>query len=85
MPKMDEITKQVFSIEEKKVSTLIVAFIFFSGLGGYQVIKEGDIPPNLVNVLLGLITAIGAVNAVDKWVNRGKANEEQGGDTNETG
>jgi len=48
------------------------------GLGGYIAIKNGDIPPNIVNVLLGLITAIASVNAVDRWANRGK---EQGVDT----
>jgi len=58
--------------------TLILAFIFLVGLGGYIAIKNGDIPPNIVNVLLGLITAIASVNAVDRWANRGK---EQGVDT----
>lgn len=77
MPRMDETTRNFFSLEEKKVSTLIIVFLFLSGIGAYTVIKSGDIPPNLVNVLLGLITAIGAVNAVDSWVSRGGSNNDE--------
>lgn len=72
MPRMDEMTRNIFSIEEKRVSTLIVAFLFFCGIAAYLAIESGDIPPNLVNVLLGLITAIAGVNAVDSWVNKGR-------------
>lgn len=77
MPRMDEVTRNVFSIEEKKVSTLIVAFLFFCGIAAYLAIESGDIPPNLVNVLLGLITAIAGVNAVDSWVNRGRRSDNE--------
>ena len=73
MSKMDEATRQLFSIQEKKVSTLIVAFLFFCGLGAYPIIlgRSDDLPINLVSVLIALITAIAGVNAVDSWANRG--------------
>ena len=70
---MDEVTRAIFSIQEKKVSTLIVAFLFFCGLGAYPIIlgRSDDLPINLVSVLIALITAIAGVNAVDSWANRG--------------
>ena len=72
MPRMDEVTRQVFSIQEKKVSTLIVAFLFFCGLGVYLAMTGDtrDLPPNLVTVLIALIGAIAGVNAVDRWASR---------------
>ena len=73
MTRMDEVTRQLFSIQEKTVSTLIVAFLFFCGLGAYPIIlgRSDDLPINLVSVLIALITAIAGVNAVDSWANRG--------------
>lgn len=70
---MDEVTRAIFSIQEKKVSTLIVAFLFFCGLGAYPIIlgRSDDLPINLVSVLIALITAIAGVNAVGSWANRG--------------
>ena len=79
MAKMDEVTRQLFSIQEKKVSTLIVAFLFFCGLGAYPIIlgRSDDLPINLVSVLIALITAIAGVNAVDSWANRGGREHDQ--------
>ena len=70
---MDEATRQLFSIQEKKVSTLIVAFLFFCGLGVWLAMtgEARDLPPNLVTVLIALIGAIAGVNAVDSWTSRG--------------
>lgn len=78
MARMDEITRHVFSIQEKKVSTLILAFLFFCGLGAYLAItsESRDLPPNLVSVIIALVTAIAGVNAVDSWANRGSKNNE---------
>ena len=71
--KMDELTKAFFSLQEKKVSTLIVAFLFFCGLGVYLALtgETRDLPPNVVSVIIALITAIAGVNAVDRWASRG--------------
>lgn len=73
MSKMDEATRQLFSIQEKKVSTLILAFLFFCGLGVYLAMtgETRDLPPNLVTVIIALITAIAGVNAVDSWASKG--------------
>lgn len=79
MSKMDEATRQLFSIQEKKVSTLILAFLFFCGLGVYLALtgENRDLPPNLVTVLIALIGAIAGVNAVDSWANRGGREHDQ--------
>ena len=78
MPNLDETTKNFFSIQEKKISTLIIAFLFFCGLGAYLAItgEARDLPPNLVNVIIALITAIAGVNAVDSWAQRSNRNED---------
>jgi hypothetical protein len=70
--------KDFFSIQEKKVSTLIVAFLFFCGLGAYLAItgETRDLPPNLVNVIIALITAIAGVNAVESWASKGGGDSE---------
>jgi len=69
--------KEFFSIQEKKISTLIVAFLFFCVLGTYLAItgETRDMPPNLVSVIIALITAIAGVNAVDSWANGKKRND----------
>ena len=70
---MDEFTRAIFSIQEKKVSTLILAFLFFCALGVWLALtgETRDLPPNLVTVIIALIGAIAGVNAVDSWANRG--------------
>lgn len=86
MPKIDEFAKEMFSLQEKKVSTLIVAFLFFCGLGAYLAVtgEQRDIPPNLVNVILALVTAIAGVNAFESWVGMRNSNEKRS-DSSETG
>lgn len=76
---MNEVTKQFFSLQEKKVSTLIVAFLFFCGLGAYPIItgKADDLPPNVVSVIIALVTAIAGVNAVDSWASKGVTRGEK--------
>lgn len=82
MPNLDETTKNFFSIQEKKISTLIIAFLFFCGLGAYLAItgETRDLPPNMVSVIIALITAIAGVNAVDSWAQRSAKNEDHRND-----
>ena len=76
---MDEFTRAIFSIQEKKVSTLILAFLFFCALGVWLALtgETRDLPPNLVTVIIALIGAIAGVNAVDSWANRGGREHDQ--------
>lgn len=52
------------SIDETNKSTLIMAFLVAFIIAMYCVVTRGDIPPNMLTFLLGLVTAIGAVNGV---------------------
>lgn len=71
MAMLDEL-KHVVGIQEKKVSTLILGFIFFSILGAYLAITDEsrDIPSNIVAIIQALILAIAGINAADIWFNR---------------
>jgi hypothetical protein len=70
--------RQFLSIQERKISTLIVGFLFFCGLGAYLAItgEVRDLPDNLVSVIIALITAIAGVNAVDSLTRNGKEIDE---------
>jgi len=75
--KLNEGTRQFLSIQERKISTLIVGFLFFCGLGAYLAVTSEirDLPANLVSVIIALITAIAGVNAVDSLARNGKREE----------
>lgn len=70
MSKLDDFSKEAFSLQEKKVSTIIIVFIAFSVIGGYLAIKSGDIPQNIATLLGSMALIIGGVNAVDSFVNK---------------
>jgi len=63
------------SIDESRKSTLIITFLVAFIIAMYCVLARGDIPSNMLNFLLGLITVIGAVNGAN-LVTKNKA---QGG------
>lgn len=71
MPKLDELSREAFSLQEKKISTIIIVFVSFSVIGGYLAIKTGDIPPNIATLLGSMALIIGGVNAVDSWASKG--------------
>jgi len=61
------LAQQLLSIQERKISSLIVTLFGLTILGAYFAItgETHDLPPNLVSVLIALITAIAGVNAVE--------------------
>jgi hypothetical protein len=63
--------RQLLSIQERKISALIVTLFGLTGLGGYLALtsEARDLPGNLVSVLVALITAIAGVNAVEYLAN----------------
>jgi uncharacterized membrane protein YfcA len=61
-----EFLKDGLSIEETKVSSLILIFVFTIGLATYMVLTQGDVPLNLTEIIKILIFAIAGVNVADK-------------------
>lgn len=68
LQKMFPYLKDGFSIDETKVSVFIITFVITFGLIIYSFFVFGDIPPNLLNFAIGLITAITGINVVAKAV-----------------
>jgi hypothetical protein len=68
--------KRIFSIDEMKASVLVLSFLVALGIGLYEVIRHGDLPPNLTNVVIFLGASIAGVNAVGYFgsmvVNKGQ-------------
>lgn len=54
------------SLDETRISILIIFFIIFSGFGIYQYHINKDITENLLNIILALIYCIAGVNGVGK-------------------
>lgn len=55
---------RAISLDEMKISSIVVAFLIFSGFAVYSLITKGDIPSNLLSLLELMIGVIGGVNAV---------------------
>lgn len=59
---MKDYLKSLFSVDEKKVSTVVLILIIFSLLGAYLTFKNGDLPNNLTNFLMFNIATVLGVN-----------------------
>ncbi|MGL5676855.1 MAG: hypothetical protein ACRDDX_10610 [Cellulosilyticaceae bacterium] len=59
--------KDTFSINEYKVSALILCLLTCMAFGGYNYIVHGDVTDNLTNIILALITAVAGVNIADRF------------------
>ncbi|MNP24502.1 hypothetical protein D3C76_1172660 [compost metagenome] len=62
--------KDGLSIDEGRVSILIALLLIFSGFAGYTIFKNGDVPSNVVQIIIALITAVAGVNIADSFANR---------------
>jgi hypothetical protein len=54
--------KDGLSINEARISALVLGFFVAIGIGGYQVVTDGDISNNVLTLLGYLIMAIAGVN-----------------------
>ena len=61
--------KGLFSLEERKASTVMMAFIFFCGVGAYMIKINGDIPSNITTILLTFGGIVGGVNSLPNIAN----------------
>lgn len=56
------------SVDETKVSILMLGFLFTLGVALWQTIYEGDISINLLTLLSYEIMAVAGINVADKMV-----------------
>lgn len=64
------------SIEETRVSSLILALFFCLGLGAYSLFCYGDFPVNVTELLKILILSVAGVNVADR-INLGIKEKEK--------
>jgi hypothetical protein len=57
--------KDGLSINETKVSSLVITFLIAFASSTYFAFVRGDVPSNYLTMTLGLITALGTVNGLD--------------------
>lgn len=72
-----------FSIDESKKSVVIIVFLLFSGIGGYNAIYNGDISNNMTTIILtlgGIIFGVNSIGNIVKGVNSKKQIESDEGD-----
>lgn len=59
-----------FSIDESRVSVLLIILLAFSACGIYLAIMDRDVPSNMVQVIMGLAAAVAGVNIAESFANR---------------
>ena len=62
---MREFLKEMFSMQEKRISTLIVCLLAFISLAFWMYIAREDIPETLLLIIQSLIYIIGGVNGLN--------------------
>jgi hypothetical protein len=73
---MKNFIKNGLSLDEFKVSSLIIALLVFSGVGIYAFFKNGDIPPNFMSILTTIVVTVGGVNAAKLFTNSFSSKDE---------
>lgn len=61
---MKDFFKHGLSLDEFKVSSLIIIFIILSGIAVYSYLTHGDVSANFVNLLNTNAVTVGGVNAL---------------------
>lgn len=69
--------QQSFSIDETKLSSLIICLFSCMLFGGYNYIMIGDITTNLTSVITALIYSIAGVNITNSVMNYFENNRQQ--------
>jgi purine-cytosine permease-like protein len=68
--------KDGLSVDETKISTILLTFVITLGFGLYKVISSGDIPENLLALLGYQIVAITGINVADKFTGKNKKEDQ---------
>lgn len=67
--------QHVLSVDELKVSALILCLLALTGVAGYECIYAGDISANLKDLLEVIVAAITGINVIGRGFSRGVKNE----------
>jgi purine-cytosine permease-like protein len=59
--------KDGLSVNETKVSALIISFLITLGFAMWQVVKFGEISDNVLSLLSYLIMAVAGINITEKF------------------
>lgn len=70
MNKSKKFIKEVIAIDETKTSLIMVMMVISFIVGMWQVISQGDISGNLLQLLFMLIGAVTGINAVNKFTSK---------------
>jgi len=77
---MKEFLKSMFSVDERRVSTLIICLLISIVFMMVIYIKNGDITNNLKDIIITLIFCVAGINGVDIFkdiINRSNNNEKK--------
>lgn len=66
---MKDLIKGIFSLEERRFSTLMFSYIAFSTVGIYLLVKTGSMPSPLSYVIISIAGLIAGVNVVPSIMN----------------
>lgn len=78
--KTDSFWRDGLSIDETRVSALIVLLYIFSLIAGYTYVTTGDFSTNMLQLLIAVVTAITGVNIAESFVSRMERRRESPAD-----
>lgn len=70
--------QNIFSLEERKASTLMTTYIVFCGVGVYLLYKTGNIPSPLSYIIISLAGLIAGVNLIPNIISSSGQNSTYG-------
>lgn len=83
MEGLSNFIKETFSMQEKRVSTIIISLLAMLGLSFYLYLTKGDIPETLLSIVQTLIYMVAGVNglniATKAFNSTAERNDERGG------
>jgi hypothetical protein len=75
---MKNFLKEMFSMQEKRISTIIICLIACMSLAFYLYISREDIPETLLTIIITQIYIIGGVNGLNITTKLFKSKVEEG-------
>jgi hypothetical protein len=79
MEGLSNFIKETFSMQEKRVSTIIISLLVMLGLSFYLYLTRGDIPETLLSIvqtLIYMVAGINGINVASKIFNKENINND---------